>query len=183
MLQALLRNGATKSCGCLHRDVASSANITHGHAKRDAHTPEYRTWKGMLSRCEIQTATHYPAYGGKGINVCAGWHDFASFFADMGPKVTSAHSIDRKDNDRGYDCGRCLDCLARGATANCRWATAAEQSRNRGNSVIVEHEGRRRPLVDLARENGVSYGALYKRIERGQSLGVALAALCALRAP
>ena len=36
----------------------------------------------------------------------------------MGERPSPAHSIDRKDNSKGYEPG------------NCRWATASDQTRN-----------------------------------------------------
>jgi hypothetical protein len=179
VLQNLLRSGATKSCGCLHREVTAAMMVTHGHARTNAHTAEYRTWRGMLARCEIRSATHFAAYGGKGVKVCVGWHTFEAFLADMGFRPSSSHSIDRMNNDRGYDCGRCDDCKARGATLNCRWATPEEQSRNRGVTKFVEHNGQHVTLVALAHEHAVSYHALYRRLSRGQALAKALAALTA----
>ncbi len=177
VIQGELRSGGTRSCGCL-RDEVAAAKATHGHARRDAHTSEYQTWQSVLKRCDSPTSTRYPAYGGRGIKMCAGWHVFASFATDMGPRPSSTHSIDRMDNERGYDCGHCADCVTRGAVANCRWATATEQARNRRNTVRVEHNGRSVALVEVARESGVSYSALYDRIVRQkQDIVVALGAL------
>jgi hypothetical protein len=116
-----LRTGHTKSCGCLSREIAAQRQHKHGHARRNE-TPEYRTWKAMLTRCCNPHAPNYPDYGGRGITVCDRCRDsFGSFLEDMGEKPEPKHlySIDRINNEAHYEPG------------NCRWATWSEQMRNR----------------------------------------------------
>jgi hypothetical protein len=73
----------------------------------------------MIQRCTNPKNPGFRHYGGRGITVCERWlNSFPTFVSDMGPKPTARHSIDRRDNERGY------------SPDNCRWATASEQARN-----------------------------------------------------
>jgi len=82
-------------------------------------TPEYIAWRSMHARCENPKDKDFSHYGDRGIAVCEEWGDFAVFFADMGPKPSAKHSIDRIDNDKGY------------SPRNCRWVTMGERNNNR----------------------------------------------------
>jgi hypothetical protein len=85
----------------------------------------------MNRRCYDVTERGHKDYGARGIFICEGWRDsFESFDAQMG-EPPAGKSIDRIDNDSGYTCGQCADCVAHGWVANCRWATAKEQANNR----------------------------------------------------
>ena len=111
-----LISGKTKSCGCHNRATQALRLTTHGNSK----TSEYRSWIYMRGRCSNPNNTSYGYYGGRGIKVCEQWDSsFQIFLADMGPKPTSLHTIDRINVDLGYEPG------------NCRWATMAQQSLNK----------------------------------------------------
>ena len=111
-----LKAGRSQSCGCLRGALLRQAQTTHGEAGR---SPEYTSWLGMKDRCYRKTNKAFPGYGGRGITVCARWlNSFPNFLADMGRKPSPSHSIDRIENDKGYEPG------------NCRWATRKEQSNN-----------------------------------------------------
>lgn len=128
----------------------------------------------MKGRCFNSNVARYPRYGGRGITVCRRWcESFAEFLADMGPRPSSEHSIDRKDNDGHYSCGKCEECVANGWPANCRWATRDMQDANRGphpRAILVEHEGERLPLVKVAQRMGISRGAVHHRWRAGWSV-------------
>lgn len=74
----------------------------------------------MISRCYNPKSSDFQNYGGRGIEVCKRWRlSFEDFIADMGPRPSPDHSIDRINPDGNYQ------------PSNCRWATAKEQMNNR----------------------------------------------------
>jgi hypothetical protein len=101
-----------RSCGCLYADT--HRNDPNAQSK----TPEYQAWVKMRFRCRNPKAREYSYYGGRGISICERWNHFSNFLADMGPRPSPEHSIDRKDNDGNY------------GPDNCRWATRSEQQQN-----------------------------------------------------
>lgn len=150
-----LRNGHTTSCGCLRTEhlnrIRRTTHFKHGLAG----TPVARVWEAMIRRCEVPAANSYPGYGGRGITVCQRWREsLAAFSEDMGPRPPGA-TIEREDNDKGYEPG------------NCVWADATTQANNTRRSRRITHDGRTMTLAQWAREAGLDPSALRLRIKRG----------------
>lgn len=119
-----LNRGLTRSCGCLASELAakhiSKVRYKHGATSNRRMTPEFKTWRSMIRRCESPSSASFKRYGAVGIKVCDRWRgSFANFLEDMGSKPCAEHTIDRLDNAKGYFPG------------NCRWATKDEQVLNR----------------------------------------------------
>jgi hypothetical protein len=116
---ANLRRGKSQSCGCFRTEVSTARMLRHGHARRGLVTSEHRIWRGMIERCTNPNSKSHKYYGGRGIRICERWGSFEHFIADMGLRPSPAHSIDRIDVNGNYE------------PANCRWATAFQQARNK----------------------------------------------------
>jgi hypothetical protein len=150
-----LRRGLTRSCGCLRSETSGRRGrvqlFRHGHAG----TPIYQIWLGIKHRCLNSNDRAFANYGGWGIAICDRWCDsFEAFLADVGPRPSPAHSIDRKDNNGNYEPG------------NVRWATTEEQARNKRTNVWIEFDGSRRLVVDWAERLGISASTLHSRLKR-----------------
>lgn len=152
-----LNKGHTASCGCLHKERVGRASIrthtTHGMSG----TPEYESWMKIKARCLRSSDRKYPEYGGRGITICEMWTaSFDNFYADMGPRPTPDHTVDRIDVDGDY------------TPENCRWATSKQQSRNKRNHRLVEWRGREVPLSQACEEAGVNYRSALWRLNHGK---------------
>lgn len=158
-----LMGGSSRSCGCLKLEISTRRLTTHGMRGHSSTAPEYWVWASMHSRCYNEAEEKYPRYGGRGITICDRWrHDFAAFLADMGPRPSKAHSIDRIDNDGNYEPG------------NCRWATAKEQSRNQSKNRLLTHDGKTMIATDWAISLGWEPSFLFGRLDRGWTVEQAL---------
>ncbi len=160
-----LRRGVVRSCGCATSEFIAEAKTTHGHTRAGAVTPEYSAWRLMLSRCRQETNVNFRYYGGRGIRVCEEWQrSFEQFLADVGPKPSPEYSIDRVDFNGHYEPG------------NVRWATRAEQARNRRTNRVVTFRGTTMSLAEAAERAGIPYGRASARLRRGWPLERALEA-------
>lgn len=168
-----LAAGNSQSCGYCNR---SERQVKHGHARKRNNSPEYRTWTSIIGRCESPKRRDFKYYGGRGITICDRWRrgeggktGFECFLADMGRKPSPELSIEREDNDRGYE------------PDNCVWATRSEQMKNRryfGKKVKpgpkITYEIIRRIRLDgrpqhvIAAELGMTQGSI-SRIKTGKA--------------
>lgn len=141
----------------------------HGHAKTKTGKPEsptYRSWWSMKRRCEDPHDSQYHYYGGRGIQVCAQWRtSFLAFLADVGPRPSLGHSLDRyPDKDGDYKPG------------NVRWATDTEQNRNRRGVRLLTYQGITCSIPEWAERTGLTAEAIACRLRRGDSVEHALTA-------
>ncbi len=125
-------------------------------------------------RCHNPKHVAYERYHGRGIGLCEGWLSFENFYADMGDKPEATLSIERIDNEKGYTCGHCSQCVSLGYELNCRWANAKDQARNRRNNRYLTHNGETKLLTDWSRELGIGISTIRARLERGLSDSEAL---------
>lgn len=147
------KNLSTKSCGCVSTKLMTKHLIKHGH-NIDGISSEYKSWQAMWQRCTNPKHSNYPTY--KNIEICEEWRTFERFISDMGLKPTIKHSIDREDNNKGYN------------KDNCRWATKKEQSRNTSVTTFVEYLGIKKSIAEWADLIGFPLSTLYGRLIPGK---------------
>ncbi|MDP3322680.1 MAG: hypothetical protein Q8S71_03935 [Hydrogenophaga sp.] len=132
----------------------SNGNIKHGmHG-----TLTYSRWRSMMSRCYQVNASNYKYYGLKGIKVCQSWHEFYSFFLDMGECPDETMTLDRINNEGDYE------------KNNCRWATQAKQNSNRSSCVILTYNGVSKNVAEWAKDIGISANSINQRRYLGWSV-------------
>jgi len=116
-----VRNGHTKSCGCLVRDNLSKRRTTH----QGTGTKLHYIWAQMKTRCYNDRSHGYTCYGGRGIKICEAWLDFAEFrnwaYANG---YQEGLTIDRINNDGNYE------------PSNCRWITQSENSKAKAKRIL-----------------------------------------------
>lgn len=141
-----LASGGSRSCGCRR------GGPTHGLSR----SPEYRSWRAMLDRCYNPNTADYRHYGGRGISVFQKWkRSFSAFYAAVGQRPSSSHSLDRINNNGNYEPG------------NVRWATKRQQNLNKRTNPTMVVGGEPKPVWLVADECGVPAGVICSRIKAG----------------
>lgn len=147
-----LKNGGTKSCGCLQVESRRNASSTHGHYRNRKPTKIRSAWSSMKDRCLNRKHKDYKNYGGRGIDVCERWkNSFEAFLADVGDPPSQDHTIERICTNGNYEPG------------NVKWATRLEQRHNRRDKVHTHTYG---DEEKTAREWSEYFGIKRKTLER-----------------
>jgi hypothetical protein len=155
-----LRSGHTQSCGCLQSEAARRngfANATHGGCRRGKRDKEYGVYRQMHTRCENPNSKDYPNYGGRGIKVCERWNKYEHFIADMGPRPSDDHEIDRIDNEGDY------------CPENCVWTLKRLNLGHTRKSVYMTINGVTKTQSEWADALGMNRMTLWSRKKRGMT--------------
>lgn len=115
-----------------------------------------------IHRCHSPHNAAYKNYGARGIKVCDEWRNpttgFQDFIDHIGPKPSPSLSLDRLDNDKGYEPG------------NVAWRTRREQNLNRRTfAQKVTIAGEVRTLEEWGQISGVDATTIRSRIVGGRA--------------
>lgn len=152
---ANLRNGNTRSCGCLHRaQLVAFGKAAKKHGEYG--TRLYRIYRGIITRCTNHNDSRFHYYGKRGIALCPEWRNSFETFRDwaLANGYTDKLTIDRIDNNGNY------------CPENCRWITQAKQTRNTCRNRIINGK----TIAEWSELNGIPYKSLWKRLKNNWPL-------------
>jgi hypothetical protein len=147
-----LTSQKTKSCGCLQSEWRETGKANRLHGKTN--TTTYRAWKGIKSRCLNPRSKDFKHYGGRGITMCKFWQkSFVNFYNDMG-ECKNNMTIERIDNNKGYD------------KTNCKWTHFSKQNSNKRTNIFVKYNNKKYCLKELTRKLGLDYDKVHYRYKK-----------------
>jgi len=149
-------------CGCLYTPRYPKQRLCSNRCRRAdkrkhglTKSREYQAWWKARERCHNPGDRAFGRYGGRGIAMCDAWRaDFMAFYREVGQKPSAKHSLDRIDNQRGYEPG------------NVRWATLLMQQRNTRQNRLVTFRGETLCLAEWSQRLGIKHETLASRLTR-----------------
>lgn len=155
-----LRNGDTKSCGCLLQDTLFKSRITHGATRNRTNTRLYSIWTGMKNRCLYPSQKEYHNYGSRGIKVCEEWmnsfEEFQNWALHNGYKYNL--TLERKNVNGNYE------------PSNCCWITQKEQLYNTRNTINITLCNITKPLKNWCDFFNINYSTVRNKYIRNNLL-------------
>ena len=154
-----LQSGTTKSCGCLHKEMAARQSYRHGMVQSRL----YQEWRNMKARCTCTKGKCYSRYGGRGITYCAEWKGFTKFAKwALQNGYADDLTLDRIENDGDYQ------------PDNCRWVSNAEQQRNKCDNHLITYRGQTKTVAEWAQITDINSSAIIRRLWRGWDIAKTL---------
>lgn len=158
-------------CLCGNTKIVQANHLIEGSTTSCGRCADSRTsrlyknvWNKMFQRCYNEKDKDFPRYGGRGISICAEWHDYTNF-----RNWAVSHGY-----NESAEYGKCtldrIDVNGNYSPANCRFVDMKAQSRNKRNNHLVTYNGATRTISEWAEITNISANALYNRINRGWDL-------------
>lgn len=164
-----LKDGRSRSCGCLNVEQARERFSTHGKSSSSI----YSRYRHMLRRCKDPRCPEFKWYGGSGVTVCARWDpdqggSFENFYADMGDPPADGQRWEL-DKDIKIPGNKVY------GPEGCSWVTPLENSTGLRSNRLLTFQGRTQCVAEWAREYSIGSATLRRRIDvSGWSLERAL---------
>lgn len=142
-----------RSCGCLRKEGSR-------HIHDLSHTRIDNIYKAMKARCYNPNTMLYSRYGWRGIRMCDEWLSDKQNFFDwaFSHGYNDELTIDRIDNDKGYD------------PSNCRWTTRKVQANNTSRNHYITFDGETHTLTEWSEITGIKRKTLEYRLKHGWSI-------------
>ena len=115
----------------------------------------YRVWWSMLDRCSGRRKQDKKNYYDRNIRVCKRLEEFDNFYDDMILTYQRSLQLDRINNNGNYE------------PSNCRWVTVKENGRNKSNTIFIEYNGQKQPLIKICEDLNLNYQTVYDRYKKG----------------
>lgn len=138
-----------QSCGCA---THLKAHVKHGMSN----TRQYTTWADLKDRCDNPNNKSYVRYGARGISYDPKWKTFEGFWEDMAEGYFDTGTIERKNNNLGYD------------KANCTWITIEDQVLNRSKINTFKQRETASYLRKITMPDIIPFGERYKNAPYGK---------------
>lgn len=146
-----LKDGHTKSCGCMRGEKNREINTKHGMTGSRI----YVIWEHMKDRCFNKRNKSYHRYGERGVTVCDEWSGENGFINFYNWAIKNGYredlTIDRINNDGNY------------TPDNCRWATRKEQMNNVNYNVFLELDGEEHTISQWSDILGIGQDTIQAR--------------------
>jgi len=150
---ASLKSGQTLSCKPCGAKRQGLKIRTHGESFHTKPSKEYTAYSAAKKRCNNPTDKDYPRYGGRGIMFC--FETFQAFLDEVGRAPTPTHSLDRINNNKGYEVG------------NLAWHTPSEQQRNRRSNRLLTIDGITKTTIEWANSDKIVARNIGLRLFKG----------------
>jgi len=165
-----LKNGGTKSCGCLSLEntinlIEKSRNTGKRGIRMSNNEYPYKeklknVWGSMKERCYNPNSNSYKWYGEKGVKIYSEWLDRKlGFFNFYNWAINNGYkeglTIDRVDYDGNYE------------PSNCEWVTPIIQSNNTCRNIKINIRNKTQTLAEWAREYNLPYRLVLNRYNHG----------------
>lgn len=149
----MLKNGNTKSCGCLRREITSLRGCKYGESQKGNYL--YVTWMAIRAR--------------HGDMVCLEWREsYLKFASDMGEKPQGT-SICRRNRTKHF------------SPDNCYWGTRQELAATGSRTLRLEAEGKIQSQEEWRRELRINPRRILKSRKDGTPFHIFVEAIRAER--
>ena len=118
----------------------------------------YGTWSDQRDRCNRESHKYYDRYGGRGIKMASEFDDFSVwllYVESLENAYKDNYTIDRVDNDKGYEKG------------NLRWASKSVQAHNTRRLRTTNKTGFRGVITTKSGKFSASLGINSKKLYLG----------------